>query len=263
MTDTDLTFTVTDVSGQLGLTPGVVEIDSELLYVSSIDTNAKTATVASFGRGYGGTTATAHDSGAVVTSSPSWPRSDILNSLNQVIQSVYPMLFAVNTFTSTVKYPSDTYTLTAGLPPIERILDVQWKDPLGDWQRCRAYTSDPYDGTFRLAAGPMIGRDLRLLYSSRPLVFADETTDFTATGLPESCQDLLVLGAVARLSQSMATARAQINSIEQSDRSKVVPTGQAINVAKLNLAEFENRLQMEAVALRKVYKPILRWDYNR
>lgn len=263
LTNTALTFTVSDVSGQLGLTPGVVEIDSELIYVSSIDIGTKTATVASFGRGFGGTTATTHDSGAVVTSSPSWPRLDILNSLNQIIQGLYPSLFAVNVFTSTVKAPTDTYTLTTGSPDLIRVLDAQWKDPLGDWQRCAAYAVDPYNGTFRLAPGAIIGRDLRVLYASRPVSFTDETTDFNATGLPDSCEDLLVLGSVARLSQSLATTRAQLNSVEQSDRSKVVPSGQAINVAKLNLAEFENRLQIEAAALRKKYKPILRRDYNR
>lgn len=260
LTATATTFTVSDTSGQLGLTPGIVEIDSEQLYVSSLDTGTSTATVASFGRGFNGTTAVAHDSGALVVSNPTWPRADILTMLNRVLLGTWPQLFAVKTDdTNTITSPSDTYTLT----DLQSVLDVQWKDPLNNWQRCEAWSVDPYDNTVRLVSGGIIGRPIRFVYSAKPTAFTDETTTYSDCGLPDSCQDLLILGTVARLVPALDIARAQINSVEQSDRSKVVPSGQALNVAKLLTAEFVNQLNIEARSLRKQYPPRIHSGYNR
>jgi hypothetical protein len=79
MGPTDTTFTVDFAFGQsVGITPGVVEIDSELLYVTNVDaaTTGLVTLANGFGRGYNGTTAASHTAGAVVTSRPKFPRSN-------------------------------------------------------------------------------------------------------------------------------------------------------------------------------------------
>lgn len=249
----DTQFTVDFTFGQaVGITPGVVEIDSELLYVTAVDAATGTCTVArGFGRGYNSTTAAAHTSGAKVVSRPKFPRIWLFKQINEIIESVYPDLFAVKTFTGVVTYPSDTYVLagTAG-----QVLDAEWQDPVGNWRKCQSYAIDPYDGTFRLGSGAMIGRPLRILYTTEPQPFASEAGDLlTDVGLPVSCADVLTLGVVAKQVPGLDISRAQLSSVEQSDRSRVVPPSAGVNAAKYLMAEYQDRLHNEAIALRKRY----------
>lgn len=251
---TDESFTVAYSFGQsVGITPGVVEIGSEQCYVVAVDAATGTCTLApGFGRGYNGTTAVAHATGETVVSRPKFPRLNLLREMNNVIGSLYPDLFTVSTFSSTVTWPSDIYTLPT---PAKGIIDVQWQDWLGNWLRVFGYMLDPYDGTFRLGSGPIIGRPLRIIYKGEPATFTAETDDFSVTGLPDSCSDLLTLGVVARLVPSLDISRAQMSSVEQSDRSRVVPPSAGVNVAKYIMAEFQDRLQNEAASLRAALKP--------
>ena len=72
LTSSGLSLTVADGSV---LSRGLVEIDDELLWVASFDRTTGVATVAPYGRGFRGTTATTHASGSRVTIAPSFPRS--------------------------------------------------------------------------------------------------------------------------------------------------------------------------------------------
>lgn len=253
---TDTSFVVDFTSGQaVGITPGIVEIGSELLYVVTVDQGTSICTIApGFGRGYRGTTAATHSAGAMVTSRPKFPRIDLLQQMNDIIGGLFPQLFAVRTFTGTVTFPLNSYTLTNS-PKF--IIDVQWQDPIGNWQRAPAYMLDPFDASFRLGSGPMIGRPLRVLYATEPVKFAAETDNFTVTGLPDSCQDLLKLGTVAHLVPGLDISRAQNASVEQSDRNKVVPPFAGVNAAKYIMAEYQDRLQNEVESLRALYPPRL------
>lgn len=258
---TDTTFTVDFTFGQsVGITPGVIEIDSELLYVTSVDSATGVVTLANgFGRGYRGTTAASHTAGARVISRPKFPRSTLFKQINEIIGAVYPDLFGVGTYIGTVTYPSNIYNLgsTTGTPM--EIIDAEWQDPLGNWHRCQSYTVDAFDGTMRLGSGPMIGRPLRVLYKTQPRTFNTETDDLvTQTGLPASAGDVLTLGVVAKLVPGLDISRAQLNSVEQSDRSRVVPPFAGVNVGKYLMAEFEQRLANEAQSLRRQYKPRVR-----
>lgn len=258
---TDTTFTVTYPFGQaVGISPGVVQIDSELLYVVSVDSGTGVVTLApGFGRGYRGTTATTHSAGAMVVSRPKFPRADLFKQLNEIVGAVWPDLFAVQTYTTTVSFPSNTYTLPNTNGAAMSVLDAQWQDPIGNWVKCPSYSIDPYDATFRLGSGAMIGRPLRILYTTQPRQFVAETDDFvTQTGLPDSTSDVLTLGVVAKLVPGLDISRAQLSSVEQSDRSRVVPPSAGVTVAKYIMALYEERLSNEAASLRRQYRPRLR-----
>jgi hypothetical protein len=257
---TDTTFTVDFAFGQaVGITPGVVEIDEEQLYVVSVDATTGVCTLANgVGRGYGGTTAASHTGGSAVISRPRFPRAQILRQLNNILGGVFPDLFQVKSYQTVVTCPSNTYTLPGVTGPIFT-LDAQWQDPVGNWHRCFSYTIDSYDNTFRLGDGIPVGRPLRILYAAQPGTFTAETDDFaTATGLPLSCADVLSLGVVARMVPALDISRAQLTSMEQSDRSRVVPPNQAINAGKYLMGEFQMRLANEAQSLRMQYKARLR-----
>lgn len=254
---TDTTFTVDFAFGQaVGITPGVVEIDEEQLYVVSVDATTGVCTLANgVGRGYGGTTAASHAAGAAVISRPRFPRAQILRQVNNILGGVFPDLFQVKTFSTVVTYPSNTYTLPGAVGPV-LLFDVQWQDPVGNWHKAYSYTLDSFDNTFRLGGGVPIGRNLRVVYGIQPGLFTAESDDYAAvTGLPLSAVDVLSLGVVARMVPALDISRAQLTSMEQSDRSRVVPPNQAINASKYVMGEFQMRLKNEAQALRMQYKP--------
>lgn len=253
MSPTDTTFTVNASYGPAnGVSPGVVEIGSELIYVASVDPNSNACTVAPGGRGYLGTTAASHNPNDLVITGPQFPRYYVLRKINETIGGLFPDLFAVKTWTGVVTFPNNTYTLN---PVPTAVLDAQWQDPIGRWIKAKSYQVDPFDGTFRLGAA-MVGRPLRVVYAAEPSTLASEADDFaTVTGLPDSTADLVMLGTVAKFVVGQDLARAQIDTVEQSDRARLVPPGTAENAAKWFTANFQQRLDNEAASLRKRYKP--------
>lgn len=258
----DSTFTVDFAFGQsVGIAPGVVEIDGEQLYITSVDSTTGVCTLANgFGRGYRGTTPAAHSAGAIVVSRPKFPRVNLLRQINHIIGAVYPDLFAVRTWTGVVTTPSDTYTIS---PKPGIVLDVQWQDPVGNWQRCQSYSLDPYDSTLRVGSGAWVGRPLRVVYGTEPGQFVNESDDYAATtGLPSSCQDVLTIGAIARVLPGLDISRAQLSSVEQSDRSRVVPPNTGITVGRYMEAKFQERLANEALAIRRPYKARIRREFG-
>jgi hypothetical protein len=101
----------------------------------------------------------------------------------------------------------------------------------------------------------MIGRPLRIIYAVEPTQFTSEADNFTVTGLPASCSDILTLGVVARMLPGLDISRAQLNSVEQSDRSRVVPPYAGVNAAKFVEAKYQMRLDNEKTNLRRLLKP--------
>ena len=251
-----LTFTVSYAFGQsVGISPGVVEIDSELIYVVSVDPNTGIVTVAPGGRGYSGTTPTTHTAGTKVVSRPKFPRVWLFKQINEIIESVFPDLFAVGTYTGTMTWPSNRYNLGSTIGQPRRALSAEWQDTLGNWRPLQSFSIDPWDGTFVLGTTPMPGRPFRVQYACEPRAFLSETDDLvTRTGLPASAADVLTLGVVAKQAPGLDISRAQLSSVEQSDRSRVVPPSAGVNVAKYIMAEFQDRLMNEAASLRKQYK---------
>jgi hypothetical protein len=255
---TDTMFTVTAAFGQsVGISPGVVEIDQEQLYVTSVDQATGNCQLdPGFGRAYRGTIAASHVTGATVISRPKFPRKNIFDTLNEVLGAVFPDLFVPKTYTTTVIFPQNTYTIP-GVRVID-ILDAQWQHPLGDWYRVQSYWVDPFDATVRIGSMPgiSIGRPLRFVYATEPLQFGTEADDFvTQTGLAITSADVISLGTAAKMVVGLDISRAQLTSVEQSDRGRVVPPNAGINVGKYLMAEYEDRLKNEAQSLRRLYKP--------
>jgi hypothetical protein len=76
-----------------------------------------------------------------------------------------------------------------------------------------------------------------------------------------SCVDLLSIGAVARMLPGLDISRAQLTSVEQSDRSRVVPANTGITVGRYMEMKFQERLQNEAESLRRPYKARIRKEF--
>jgi hypothetical protein len=91
----------------------------------------------------------------------------------------------------------------------------------------------------------------------QPSLFTSEADDFSVTGLPSSCAELVILGVVARQVFGLDISRAQLSSVEQSARSTQVPPNAGLNASSYVMKLFASRLQSEAKSLRAQYKPRL------
>lgn len=261
LSPTDTQIVVDFAFGQsVGISPGIIEIDSEQLYVVSVDPNSGICTLANgFGRGFGGTVAASHAAGAKVTTRPRFPRKWLFNAVNEVISSLYPALYTVDTFTATATYPQNEYPLPI-LPPMT-ILNAEWQDYIGNWHKCRSYSLDAYDATFRLGGGVPPGRPLRVTYGSQPSPFTSESDAFGVTGLPPSCADVIMLGVVSAQVPGLDISRAQVSSIEQTDRSRDVPASIAVQLGQYLGQQYQKRLMQESESLHRQWKPRLNFTF--
>jgi len=88
----------------------LIEIDQELMLVTSSNTSTRTLTVA---RGYAGTTAAAHSDNANLYINPTFPRKSVFDAVADNIVRLYPSLYNVTTTSVTsastyVEVPAST-----------------------------------------------------------------------------------------------------------------------------------------------------------
>lgn len=258
---TDLTFKVTIVrSGAMGLSPGVVEIDSELFYISAVGSDG-TATVEPWGRGYNSSVAASHAAGAKVTSFPTYPRVKVLDAINEAVARVFPSLFVPAVYATTTTYPQITYNLP---DTAEWVLGARWLPPngIGVWKSIRRSRTEQTLGqtpdlgvTVDIADTVLPGQPIEFTYAKRPTLLAAESDDFVAvTGLPVSTRDLIIWGAAGGdLVASQELSRLQTSSIEQQNRAGLVGPDSALTSSRYLEAKYQLRLREEIAALRRRY----------
>ena len=81
----------------------IIEVGTELMYSTALDTVGNSVTVK---RGVRGTTAAAHSAGDEIKIAPEFPRKNVFDAVCDQIENLYPTLFAVDTqsFTSGTGY---------------------------------------------------------------------------------------------------------------------------------------------------------------
>ena len=124
-------ITATDLTIKIGqadnLAKGLIQIDDELIFVSSFDKQNLTLNVMpGFGRGYMGTTPSPHIENAQITLTPTFPKVTIAQSLNDTINSLYPKLFGV----ASITFPYNAAQIAYPLPDDARdVLYISWQTP--------------------------------------------------------------------------------------------------------------------------------------
>lgn len=253
---------------------GVIEIDEEMLWVDSFDRVANTATVAPYGRGYYGTTPAQHLADTKVTISPTFPRANIKNAINDTIAGLGSNIFAVKTTTFTFNPAQYTYAF-ANLN-IKDILRISYETigPSKDWQEINAYSLDPiadpesygYESddqvqTITLNATPEPGRTVKVMYATDPAAFTTNSQDYaTQTGLPQSTKDVVVLGAAYRLLSFLDPARAAQVSPQADETDSKRPYGASQSATKQLYALYQQRLSEETKAQKKNFPPRIRFN---
>jgi hypothetical protein len=251
---------------------GIVEIDEELLWIDTYDRVGNTATVAPYGRAYLGTTLAAHAVDAKVTISPTFPRFSIKRAINDTINAVGSSIFAASTTTITsnaavaaFRLPTTvTLDTTADSLKIRNILAVAYQS-IGaskEWIPIRTWRFDSNANTTAFTSGQTIsiydvvpsGRTIQIVYAKDPEVFTTNAQEFpTQTGLPESCKDVVILGATYRLLSNLDPARAGMVSPQADEVDNKRPYGSSQSLTKQVYALYSQRLAEEVRSQQDKY----------
>jgi hypothetical protein len=252
---------------------GIVEIDEELLWIDNYDRVGNTATIAPYGRGYLGTTATTHTLDTKVTIAPTFPRFSIKRAINDTIKGLSGILFAADTTTITYSSAVSTYRLpTTGTSlGIRNILSVAYESlgPSKEWIPIRSWRFDSNANSTAFTSEQTIsiydmitsGRTIQIVYSKDPTSFAELATlaltnaqvFTTQTGLPESCRDLVVTGSIYRLLANLDPARAAMVSAQADEIDSKRPYGSSQSLTRQIYALYTQRLAEEVKSQQNKY----------
>ena len=249
---------------------GIIEIDSELMWVDSYDKIANTATIAPFGRGYLGTTPATHELDTKVTISPTFPRYSIRRAIDDTIRGS-ASLFAVKTTTFTYNAAVTTYAFNN--LNIKNILSMSWQSigPSKEWVPIRNWDFDALANSTAFGAGAQTvtigdniisGRTVKVMYATDAVPFTSDSQDYsTQTGLPEASKDVMILGAAYRLLSFLDPARSGATSPQADEIDSRRPSGSTNAAVKQLYALYQQRLQQEVASQQSNFPP--RVHYSR
>jgi len=242
----------------------VFEIDSEMFYIWEADVSTKTLTVQ---RGYNATTAASHTAGAMVTVSPRFPRSQVLESINDEIADLSsPMhgLFQVKTLNITYN-GNDRMVNLVGATNVIDLLNVSVRYLTDDYPLARKVKivrdmpTDDFASGFALKFDQNVypGR-LRVVYKSAYGGVTDESTSLTTTcGIQDSVIDIVNIGTQLRLMAPREIKRNFTESQGDTRRAEEVGPG-AITASVSNLRQLRrDRITAEAARLARAYPTFL------
>jgi hypothetical protein len=213
---TNATQTTISVNDANVVSRGFIQIDDEIMYVSSTNNIDNTLTLAPWGRGQRGTLAVTHDNSSRVMVAPLFPRYEIKRAINDTLNAMYPSIFAIGQY----QFPFIAARTTYDVPDvIQNILSVthhvigpsqEWL-PVRAWQIDRTANPAQYgtNGNFGHTLGiysPVVpGRIVNVAYSKRPTLFditqlPSVTQEYsTVTGMPDYSEDVVIYGAAWRM----------------------------------------------------------------
>ena len=255
-------ITTTDTAIQIGsssnLAKGIIEIDSELIWVDNFDKQNNTMNAApGFGRGYQGTSPSPHAVNAQVILTPSFPRTNIQQAINDTIGSLYPKLWAIYSTTFTFNASQTTYPLP---DDAENVLYMSWQTtgssrewlPIKRWRQDLMANVATFNTqkTINIYENVQPGRTIQVWYAATPQTMTSGTDDFTAvTGLPASCRDVIVYGAAYRLLSFIDPGRINLTSAESDLADSKVPGAAGSSNSRYIYALYQQRLQDESLKL--------------
>jgi hypothetical protein len=266
-TSTIASPTIFSVADAQRLGSGIVEIDDELFWVDSVDRISNSATVSPYGRGFMGSTADTHVAGSKVTISPTFPKHVVKRAIQDTIRAMGSSIFAVKQTSFTFSSSAiNTYELDN--KNIQNILTMHWQD-IGssrEWIRIKRWDLDSFpdtatwgEGAQTVTIGDRIvsGRKVKIVYTTVPSTLSTTSTSSftTQTGLPESCRDIVILGASYRLIAYLDPARTGAQSPQADETDNKRTFGSATNAYRQLFALYTQRLSEETMSQQQQYPP--------
>jgi hypothetical protein len=244
------------------LAKGIIEIDNELMWIDSFNVGNNTLNVIpGFGRGYQGTTPSPHAQNAQITLTPTFPRTIVEQAINDTINSFYPKLFSTQSTVFTFNAAQVAYALPS---QARDALYISWQTvgpskewlPVNRWRIDRMANVAAFDttATVNIYEKIMPGRNVQVWYSALANTLTNPNDDFaTVTGLPESCRDVVTLGACYRLLSYVDSGRINLTSAEADLADAKLPSTAGASSSKYVFALFQQRLQEEAIKMQNRY----------
>lgn len=238
-----------------GKTGGLIEIGLEKIRIKRADSATNTLTAYAFGRGYDESLQTGHAIGSEVTFAPMVPAMTIAREVNSVLNSMYPMLYAVRTVDAVYTQAAESpFTLPAEAVDVVAVFRAEVSG--SGWNRVDEWRFEPDSGQGFVAAIPQ-GQTVRVVYATRIGTFdlrdpnvAD--SDFaTVTGLEDRVSNLLAMGVAARLAPYYDIGKLGSTGAEARVDGGGKSAGAGVNVADRFYQEFQANLDQEAAVLQK------------
>ena len=256
ISSTDLAMTIGSSSN---LAKGIIEIDNELIWIDNFNQASSTLNAApGFGRGYQNTNASPHAQYAQITLSPTFPKVMIQKAINDVINSLYPKLWAVASTTFTFNASQTTYALPDDL---ESILYMSWQTTGSslEWLPINRWRADPManistfntTNTVNIYENIQPGRTVQVYYTTTPNTLDNPTDDYAdVTGLPASSVEVVILGACYKLLSYVDAGRINLSSAEADLNDTKIPSTAGVASSRYIYALFQQRLNDEALKLQ-------------
>jgi hypothetical protein len=256
ISSTDLAMVIGSSSN---LAKGIIEIDSELIWIDNFSQASSTLNAApGFGRGYQNTNASPHAQYAQITLSPTFPKVMIQKAINDVINSLYPKLWAVASTTFTFNASQTTYALPDDL---ESILYMSWQTTGSslEWLPINRWRADPManistfntTNTVNIYENIQPGRTVQVYYTTTPNTLDNPTDDFAdVTGLPSSSAEVVILGACYKLLSYVDAGRINLSSAEADLNDTKIPSTAGVASSRYIYALYQQRLNDEALKLQ-------------
>jgi hypothetical protein len=187
---------------------------------------------------------------------PKYPRRRVAQVINLVIAGMCPPLFGVQTGQFQAQYLDWEYPLPATTRNLLKVEYRPWNAEIYDWRPLHSAYVKRDTGSPVLhvpTSAGLLAAEVRYTVAADPVPLVNDSDLFTTTGLPESAIDVVSLGAIPRLVTTVDLARQQLNSVEPSERSLILPAGSGANAAKFYLQMYQMRLEAEATKLRQQY----------
>jgi hypothetical protein len=256
-------ITTTDTAIQVGsssnLAKGIIEIDDELIWIDNFNSTNNTLNAApGFGRGWQGTAPAPHAQYSQVTLTPTFPRTVIKQAINDTINSFFPKLWAINSVTFTFNASQTTYPLP---DDAESIIYASWQTTGSslEWLPINRWRADPManvatfntTNTINIYENIQPGRTVQVYYTTTANTLDANTDDFAdVTGLPDSCRDVVTLGASYKLLSYVDSGRINLSSAEADLNDTKIPSSAGVASSRYIFALYNQRLNEEALKLQ-------------
>jgi len=253
------TATAMQVGSSSNLAKGIIEIDDELIWIDNFNSTNNTLNAApGFGRGWQGTSPAPHAQYAQVTLTPTFPRTVIKQAINDTINSFFPKLWAVNSTTFTFNASQVTYPLP---DDVESIIYASWQTTGSslEWLPINRWRADPManistfntTNTINIYENIQPGRTVQVYYTTTANTLDANSDDFAdVTGLPDSCRDVVTLGASYKLLSYVDSGRINLSSAEADLNDTKIPSSAGVASSRYIFALYNQRLNEEALKLQ-------------
>tara|TARA_R110000824_G_C15195782_1_gene675246 strand:+ start:156 stop:1082 length:927 start_codon:yes stop_codon:yes gene_type:complete len=267
LTDPQMTITGASTSGIVQ--GSIIEIDSELLYVTTTPTNTLVNTI----RGYAGTTPAVHLNNAIVRMSPKFPTHRIIESINDDLRDLSAPdsgLFQMLSTSFTYKGAVDGYNMLAPdgttlltNEEVQSIYMVTFADvgiaatepDVASWRLKRNRNTDTFSsGLALILYGIAVpGRLITVNYKSPFIPITSALTLQADTGLQKTAYDLVPLGAAMALMTTTPIRREFLDAQGSSRRAEEVPPGAIAASFRDLMGRRRARLAAESSRLAAMY----------